>query len=188
MADEKHLVGYCALCCKRAQFIRVDPFRLARQRGPTGSARVEGVARAKGKDSCRSTKQLILSPGGIFYGRYNLQDASLKATRVYQRKPAPSPPPPLQPHSPFRDPSFVSRRIFLFRLHLTVGLFLFNSSRALRRYNFFRGNFYLNFYSPLPRHFRIYLSKISHVLSRVPRVPQERTTSVVVKYCCEFDV
>lgn len=129
----------------------------AAQRGARGN---EGeVVRAKGKDSCRSTKQLILSPGGIFYGRYNLQDASLKATRVYQRKLA-----PLHPRSPFRDPSFVSRRIFLFRLRLTVGLFLFNSSRALRRCNFFRDNFYRRFHSPLPLHrFRIYLSKISRI-------------------------
>lgn len=100
MADKKHLIGYCALCCKRAQFIRVDPFWLAKQRGPTGSARDRGgEARAKGKDSCRSTKQLILSPGGIFYGRYNLQDASLKATRVYQRKSAPLHPRPRAPFS-----------------------------------------------------------------------------------------
>lgn len=81
----------------RAQFIRVDPFRL-------GQCRVREVRRrVKGKDSCRSTKQLILSPGGIFYRRYNLQDASLKATRVYQRKPPSlflpchSLPPPLLP-------------------------------------------------------------------------------------------
>lgn len=116
---------------------------------------MRGEARAKGKDSSRSTKQLILSPGGIFYGRYNLQDASLKATRVYQRKPAP---PPFRP-----VPSYVSRRISFFRLHLTVDLFLFNSSQALRRCNFFRSNFSRRFYSPLPHRFRIYLSKISRV-------------------------
>lgn len=80
------------------------------------TARPGGRERARGKDSCRSTKQLILSPGGIFYGRYNLQDASLKATRVYQRKPLPSPsrlgrgpfpPPSLVPCRPY---SLVSRR------------------------------------------------------------------------------
>lgn len=47
MAGEKHLVGYCALCCKRAQFIRVDPFRLVRQLGPTGSARERGGKSAR---------------------------------------------------------------------------------------------------------------------------------------------
>lgn len=138
--------------------------------------------RAKGKDSCRSTKQLILSPGGIFYGRYNLQDASLKATRVYQRKLV-----PLHPRSPFRDPSFVSRRIFLFRLRLTVASFSLTAPEPFDAVISFGIISIAVSISPLPHRFRIYLSKISRV-HFVTHMPRERTASVVVRYLYSLDV
>jgi len=96
MASARHFAWGIARC-ERVQFIRARILfgwpQQRRLRGGGGARKRERKrrARAKGKDSCRSTKQLILSPGGIFYGRYNLQDTSLKATRVYQRKPPPRP-------------------------------------------------------------------------------------------------